>query len=652
MKKICSALISVFMAGVMLAIPAAADDASVGVTMKYKSIGAGAISPKETFRLVQVGDGKTKGSEEAAPKLIEKDDGNFVEVTFAEKAATKDGTEASGYFVLPRYDKEGTYTYAVAVAEGDTAGVDYDKDTASFKITVKKNDDGSFSYDSTMEANPENIYSAGTVAIKTAVAGSTGAEKFEYVIKLSAPKDKKIKGDVTITSSLGEESRIITPKDGGESELSVSVKIKNGETITFSNVPYGVAYSVTQKAAKGYKVTYTSASGTVNKDTPAPVAVFTNTSIPTITITGNTVVADYDGKTHGASGYTVSGTLADGHKIKDGSVVISGSAVNAGEYTGVLAPSGAVIVDANGSDVTADYYLDYVNGNITINRRVVVITANDNTVSYDGKAHGGNGYTISGVSGKENTGLLPGHEVKNVVLSGEKTAEGTYENGLIPSGAQIFEGANDVTANYEIAYVSGKLTITHVHEWGEPTYEWTCSTDGKGYICTATRTCKNDSSHKETETAAATYAVVTAAECEKDGLGRYTAVFTNGAFIKQTKDIAIAKLGHEYRKNLSYDKTGHWNTCAHCKAKFNFHSHNFTEWRTVFDSKGKDTDEEIRYCKDCNYYEESRTIHIKPDNGNKRHEENPNTGAEVVSFAPLTAIAVCTAAAAVFGKKK
>lgn len=639
MKKICSVLLSALMAGVMLAVPAAADDASVGAAVKYKSVGAGAASPKETFKLVQVGDGKLEGSEEIAPKLVDRGSGNFAEVTFGEKAATKDGAEASGYFVLPKYDKEGIYTYTVAVAEGNTAGVSYDKNGTTLKITVKKNDSGAFTYESAMTAKPENTYSAGTLAIKTAVTGSTGAEEFEYVIKLSAPKDKKIKGAVAVTSSLGGEGTTVTPKDGGETELSLSVKVKNGETVTLSNVPYGTAYSVTQKAAKGYKTVSAAAAGTVNKETPAPAVEFTNSVLPTVTVTANGAFADYDGKVHGASGYTVSGSLADGHKIKDGSVVISGSAVNAGEYTGVLVPSGAVIVDANGNDVTAEYYIEYVNGNLNINKRQVVITANDSTVPYDGKAHGGSGYTVSGVSGKENTGLLPGHEVKNVAVAGSRTEDGTYENELVPSGAQIFEGANDVTANYEIIYVSGKLTITHVHEWGEPTYEWSRSADGKGYVCTATRTCKRDSSHKETETAAATYAVVTAAQCEKDGLGRYTAAFKNSVFAKQTKDIAITRLGHDFKKTWSYDKSGHWNACTRCKEKFNFHSHDFTAWRTVLDNKGRDTDEEVRFCKDCDYSEKTRTIHITPGKNDKK-EENPNTGAEVV-FLSVKAPAAC-----------
>ena len=644
MKKICSVLLSAFMAGVMLSVPAKANDASVEASAKYKSAGAGGASPKEIVRLVQVGDGMLEGTEETAPRLLDKGSGHFVEITFAENAATNEGVEVKGYFVLPDYAKEGTYVYTVAAAEGNTAGVTYDKNNVTLKIIVTKNNDGSFSYKSSMETKPENIYSAGTLAIKNMVAGGAGAEEFEYLIKLTAPKNKKIKSIITLKSSLGGASVTTAPMDGGEAELALSLNIKNGETVTLSNVPYGVTYSVTQKPVMGYKTTANGAVGTVNKDTPAPAATFTNTVLPTITITANNVAADYDGKTHGGSGYTASGALAEGHKIKDGSVVISGSAVNAGEYTGALVPSGAMIVDANGKDVTAEYSIVYAKGNILINKRPVVITANDSSAPYDGKPHGGNGYTVSGIAGTENSGLLPGHTVKNVVITGTQIEEGTYENGLVPMGAQIFEGNNDVTANYNITYVAGKLTITHVHEWGAPTYEWTRSTDGKGYVCTATRVCKKDNTHIETEIATGVYSLVASAECEKDGLIRYTAVFKNPAFTKQTKDIILPKLGHDYRNTWSYDRTGHWYACTRCNAKFNFHSHDFTQWRTILDYKGRDTDEQERWCKDCGYYEKAKVIHVKPGKpGTPGVEINPPTGAEVV-FVPAAVAAGAAAA--------
>lgn len=82
----------------------------------------------------------------------------------------------------------------------------------------------------------------------------------------------------------------------------------------------------------------------------------------------------------------------------------------------------------------------------------------------------------------------------------------------------------------------------HAHEWGEVVYTW--SQDNK--TCTAERVCKGDESHKETETVNTTYEVVDPAKCEKDGKGRYTADFTNEAFVDQTKDITLKAFGHEW----------------------------------------------------------------------------------------------------------
>ena len=82
----------------------------------------------------------------------------------------------------------------------------------------------------------------------------------------------------------------------------------------------------------------------------------------------------------------------------------------------------------------------------------------------------------------------------------------------------------------------------HTHDWGEVTYTW--SSDN--LTCTAERVCEGDESHKETETANSTYAVVTEAKCETDGKGRYSVSFENEAFAAQTKDITLDAIGHEW----------------------------------------------------------------------------------------------------------
>nr|MCR4672705.1 leucine-rich repeat protein [Lachnospiraceae bacterium] len=78
------------------------------------------------------------------------------------------------------------------------------------------------------------------------------------------------------------------------------------------------------------------------------------------------------------------------------------------------------------------------------------------------------------------------------------------------------------------------------HDWNEATYTWA---EDNSEV-TASRTCKNDPSHIETETVNTTVAE-TAATCETAGSAIYTAAFTNEAFETQTKTVEIAALGHD-----------------------------------------------------------------------------------------------------------
>ena len=79
------------------------------------------------------------------------------------------------------------------------------------------------------------------------------------------------------------------------------------------------------------------------------------------------------------------------------------------------------------------------------------------------------------------------------------------------------------------------------HDWGVPSYVW--SEDNK--TVTASRVCKRDESHTESETADAASQIKTAAACETDGETEYRASFENEAFSEQTKVLTdIPALGH------------------------------------------------------------------------------------------------------------
>lgn len=80
------------------------------------------------------------------------------------------------------------------------------------------------------------------------------------------------------------------------------------------------------------------------------------------------------------------------------------------------------------------------------------------------------------------------------------------------------------------------------HDYDAPTYEF--SADRK--TCTATRVCKNDKTHVETETVDVVETVITEPTYDAEGESTYTATFTNPAFEKQEITEKTAALVHTY----------------------------------------------------------------------------------------------------------
>ena len=83
------------------------------------------------------------------------------------------------------------------------------------------------------------------------------------------------------------------------------------------------------------------------------------------------------------------------------------------------------------------------------------------------------------------------------------------------------------------------------HDWDAPTYTWADDYS----TATASRVCKNDKSHVESETVKTTSKVTKEATYEEEGEITYTAVFTNKAFLSQTKTVATPKLTKPVENN-------------------------------------------------------------------------------------------------------
>lgn len=127
--------------------------------------------------------------------------------------------------------------------------------------------------------------------------------------------------------------------------------------------------------------------------------------------------------------------------------------------------------------------------------------------------------------------------------------KGTPEKGEVTPAACSSVGGYNLTTRCSNC---GKvLSIEHivipfdpdVHDWGEAVYEWA---DDNSEV-TAMRTCKENESHVEKETAKTTSKVTKAATCEVNGETTYTAAFKNKAFAAQSDVVSnIAALGHDW----------------------------------------------------------------------------------------------------------
>ncbi|MBQ9200701.1 MAG: hypothetical protein IJ141_11040, partial [Lachnospiraceae bacterium] len=164
-----------------------------------------------------------------------------------------------------------------------------------------------------------------------------------------------------------------------------------------------------------------------------------------LTITADSGTKVYDTTPLTKNSYTNT-ELAAGDTIE--SVTVTGSQTFVGESENV--PS-AVVIKNGDDDVTTNYDITYVNGTLKVTKKVVTITANSDTKTYDGTALTNDGYAVSG--------LEAGDGVDSVTITGSQTFAGTSNN--VPSAAVIKNSANeDVNDNYTISYVNGTLEVS------------------------------------------------------------------------------------------------------------------------------------------------------------------------------------------------
>lgn len=199
-----------------------------------------------------------------------------------------------------------------------------------------------------------------------------------------------------------------------------------------------------------------------------------------------------------------------------------------------------------------------------------------------------------------------------------ETANATITSAEKTAATCIAKGTTRYTATFASAYSSWTSTQTkdvqdiaidssnHSAGWNTPTYSWTSDYSK----CTATRTCKNDTSHKETQTVSTTSKTQIAATCTTKGTTRYTADFTVSWASDQTKDVQnIAATGHTPGAAATCSSTQTCTVCGTQLAAKNPNNHSSkTSYAAVAPTCTTSGNYAYSYCSGCQkYYNSSGT---------------------------------------------
>ena len=352
-------------------------------------------------------------------------------------------------------------THTGTLAEGDRLVVEFPADAGLTDVGTKRNEYKSYRVERSDGADVTANYTFGKPVIGTLTVTPVA-------IELTANSAAKAYDGTPLTDS---GYTISNGSFVGEEGLA-GVTVKGSQTAVGSSANTITGHKLKSNTlAKNYTITYADGTLTVTQ------------SEKVITVTANNHTWEYDGQPHSDGGYTVSYdgqtyTAAAGKTVTlpTGDVVsaaVEGTVTNVADSADDNNVVTAVVIQNASGTQTNDQYktITRVPGALKITRRgagemKVVLTAADNTAVYDGQPHGakrnaagaieaGTSYTI--------TNLAEGHSVQTVAIDGTETAVGEYPNKLVPSGAVIVDAnGKDVTANYEITYRPGTLTITEV----------------------------------------------------------------------------------------------------------------------------------------------------------------------------------------------
>ena len=279
-----------------------------------------------------------------------------------------------------------------------------------------------------------------------------------YQISYAAQTMTITKRDVTLTSASAEKVY------DGKPLTNDKVTVSGDGFVKDEGATYAVTGSQTDAGESENTFTYTLKDGTKADNYNIKVEFGTLKVTPvtdkvTVTIAENSAKYTYDGTEKYLNGFTLKKisnplyTEADFKFIGTMTQDAYAHGVDAGTYPMNLKPEHFENISKNFTNVT----FVVREGQLTIDRYAILITPDDVTTEYSGKAPEVVKYTIDG---EKPEGLLLDHQIASYETYGSGVDVGEYDQFSM-NNATIVDGNNhDVTKNYSISYEESKLVIT------------------------------------------------------------------------------------------------------------------------------------------------------------------------------------------------
>ena len=456
------------------------------------------------------------------------------------------------------------YTYSGKLAEGDTI--------SNVDLIVNETGEGFVAVPSNAQIQHDGKDVTAQYELRYEASAPVAKEETDPVTPEPPvpPETEKVKLTITanepITNDGGKtyeqnNATLSGTLNEGDQITGLVIDVKQNEDGTYIAVPRdAVIKNGDTDNTANYEITYVPSQPV----TPPAEKI-------AITIRSKDRTAEYSGQLITADTYEiVSGALAEGDSIE---VKYEGGSTNVTASPVASPISSVVIKDSAGNDVTASKYavtLDNDNaGKVTVTKKTITVTAITGTVETDGtkviyakdcKTQNGN-FT----KGHKVEGLLPGHALSGDFVKGSGSE--TFTTSIDLSALHVVDTNNanlDVTANYDIKTVDGKLTIKVKAQTGVPvavtTKDQSWNYDGAahapdqsqynisglldGDVATVSLKLKQGEGQVDSVTNAGSYSIIPVVTIKtKDGAAvapdKYSITATNGTLTVKKLDITL-----------------------------------------------------------------------------------------------------------------